>query len=264
MSIRIMSAIFETEFPDYLSFGELRTKASTAKLLLLAIADHANDEGESAYPGFTRLERKTGLSRQGIIDTLKVLKYNGLIVVADEPSKLGTNNYTIYKGAFPCLMDDAEKVSQGTLLVKPLYQGSQATLPEVVKPLDLKHSLITIESPLQRKISIPEGSDIGWMVAGGVPSEEIARQQLKEKQSKEITDLYEREMGYNPLPWGKLEPLKKFLLTKTPDEIHTFAVWSKGKFSPLNPSKARQFPDLVRELWPQSEPQVVESLAHTL
>ena len=117
MSIKIMSAIFETEFPDYLTCGECRTKASTAKIVLLAIADHANDEGESAYPGLTRLEKKTGLSRQGIVDTLKVLVFNGLLLVADEPSKLNTNNYTVVTSAYPTLHNSD---SQATLLVKPL------------------------------------------------------------------------------------------------------------------------------------------------
>ena len=69
MSIKLMSAIFETEFRDLPDEEGNTTKGSTAKLVLLALADHANDEGEGAYPGLTKMERKTALSRQTIINT---------------------------------------------------------------------------------------------------------------------------------------------------------------------------------------------------
>ena len=95
MSIKLMSAIFEAEFHDleYVKDGETRkAKASTAKLVLLAIADHANDEG-GAYPGYTRLETKTALSRQGLADTIDALEYNGLLTVDRKGSRLKTNDY---------------------------------------------------------------------------------------------------------------------------------------------------------------------------
>lgn len=52
MSVRIMSLVFENT--------EL---SSTEKLVMLALADHANDEGKSIYPSQNRLSRKTGLAR---------------------------------------------------------------------------------------------------------------------------------------------------------------------------------------------------------
>lgn len=141
MSIKLMSAIFETEFQDlpYTKDGEERkAKASTCKLLLLAIADHANDYGESAYPGYDRLEIKTALSRQGISDTLNALKQNGLISIDDNPSRLNTNNYTILLSAFPVINSESSH----------LTQASQATLLGRVKPLDSNHQLTTIEPTL--------------------------------------------------------------------------------------------------------------------
>lgn len=142
MSVKLMSAIFETEFRDLQDEDGNNTKASTAKLVLLALADHANDEGEGAYPGLTKMELKTGLSRQTVINTYDALKYNGIIYLKGV-SKLGTNNYTINTDSFPKLLKDA---SQAALLVKPLDPPSQATLPEVVKPLDPNHTL-TINEP---------------------------------------------------------------------------------------------------------------------
>lgn len=156
MSVKLMSAIFDTEFTDlptgeYTADGKAKmAKASSCKIQMLAIADHANDEGEGAYPGLTKLETKTGLSRQGVVDVQKALKFNGLISVLDTPSKLGTNDYKVNLDCFPILKD----ASQATLLVKPLDQsshltnGSQVTLPAVVKPLDLKHPLTTSKPSL--------------------------------------------------------------------------------------------------------------------
>lgn len=138
MSIKLMSAIFETEMRDleYIKDGEYRkAKASTAKLVLLALADHANDYGESSYPGYDRLEIKTALSRQGISDTLEALKHNGLLTVSVKSSRLGTNDYTINIRAFPPMFKEAETLPA---LVKPLDSAesshlthvSQATRPE--------------------------------------------------------------------------------------------------------------------------------------
>jgi hypothetical protein len=64
-------------------------------------------------------------------------------------------------------------------------------------------------------------------------------------------------MGYSPLAWsGRLDRLRKFLLTKSTDEIRTFAAWSRKEFSTFTPAKARQFPDMVIDLWPQAFPVV--------
>ena len=159
MSIKIMSAIFEKEIPDLeyqkrvkrKETNEIVTekriaKASTVALLMLAIADHCNDMGESAYPGITTLEIKTKLSRQGVIDTIEACAQNSLLIVSKKGSKLGSNEYTInleYLG----------------LLVKPLYQkkelASKATLPEVVKPLYLNHHLTILENTNEEPVSIP-------------------------------------------------------------------------------------------------------------
>ena len=128
MSIKLMSAIFETEFRDleYIKDGdERKAKASTCKLLLLAIADHANDYGESAYPGYDKLEIKTALSRQGIADTICALVSNGIMSVKEEPSKLGTNDYVINIESFPKMTESSH-----------LTSTSQATRLGAVKPLD--------------------------------------------------------------------------------------------------------------------------------
>lgn len=184
MSIKLMSAIFETEFRD-LPTGEVdennkekNAKASSLKVTLLALADHANDDGD-CWPGYTRLEKKTGLSRQGIADVIKALKFNGLIFVAEEKSKSGTNYYTINTRSFPHYYDQ----SDDRLLVKPLDYPSQATLLEVVKPLDSNHHITTKESSLgeEEKNSILANSGIEWQILAGaeVSEENLAREKME-------------------------------------------------------------------------------------
>lgn len=103
------------------------------------------------------------------------------------------------------------------------------------------------------KFRAPKAKGLDWLIAAGVNSEEIIRLADNEQRESELLDHYEREMGYNPLTWsGSLERLRRFLLTKTPEEISTFAAWSKREYSPLSPTQARRNPDLVIDCWPQA------------
>lgn len=263
MSIKLMSAIFETEFYDLPmnetdeTGRERKTKASTAKLVMLAIADHANDQGESAYPALTKLEKKTALSRQGVVDALTALKFNGLLLIDPGTSKLGTNNYTINLECFPSLQPNYDP-SQATLLVKPLDYPSQATLPEVVKPLDSNHSLTVLEpssATPRKKVQLPQGSGVDWLIRGGVESSEIAQLNEREQRERKVADFWEKAMGYNPLPWWSekdLTALLRFLMGKTTEEMEVFIAWSKRPFSAFSPEKARAYPRRVIELWPQA------------
>jgi hypothetical protein len=94
---------------------------------------------------------------------------------------------------------------------------------------------------------------VDWLIAAGVGEKEIAATLEKEKKREEIARLYERAMGYNPLPWESSPKLKKlldFLVTKPEHEIEKFARWSKWVFSGFNPAKARLYPNLVPDMWP--------------
>lgn len=143
MSVKLMSMIYGALIGDinYQKGGKSRVaKASTCKIVLLAIADNANDFGESSYPGIRSLERKTELSRQAIVDTIAALESAGYLSIDRRASRIGTNSYSINLVKLkeqaqhhpePELDDDASG-GQATLpvVVKPLYQGGQATLPD--------------------------------------------------------------------------------------------------------------------------------------
>lgn len=199
MSIKIMSAIFETEFFDLpLPHEEGQekarmAKASSVKLVMLALADHANDDGE-CYPGLSRLETKTALSRQGLVDVLSAIRNNGLAFVSDEPSRLGSNLYTINLDCFPKMSDK----DGNRLLVKPLDYPSQATLLELVKPLDYNHQLTIIEPSMaveqspaasvqESKKEVPSNYPIEWQIGAGNTT--VVQRDEKEVQMMDAANL---------------------------------------------------------------------------
>jgi len=138
MSINLMSAIFRTQFRDLQDDAGNTTKASTAKFVCIALADHANDEGEGAYPSIGKLSYKTSLSRTAVINALDALKYNG-ILTANGTSKWDTVNYTVNSACF-------SQDSQPALLVNPLDSPQSTHLTPPVIPVDPNHPL-TIHKP---------------------------------------------------------------------------------------------------------------------
>lgn len=62
-----MGAIFELDIPAY------------DKLVLLAMADHARDDGTGCYPSIDTLARKSSLSRRGVQGIMRRLEDSGLI-----------------------------------------------------------------------------------------------------------------------------------------------------------------------------------------
>ena len=138
MSINLMSSIFKTEFRDLQDADGNNTKASTAKFVCIALADHANDEGEGAYPSIDTLAYKTNLSRTAVINALDALKYNG-VLIPNGASKRHTIDYTINKMCF-------SQGSQRGVLVNLLDPGSQPGILVGVNPVDPNHPLTINES----------------------------------------------------------------------------------------------------------------------
>ncbi len=84
MSILLMSKAFNA-----------KRLTSTQKLLLLALADHANDEGNHVYPGQSRLMLKTSMSRTTVRDTLKALYDIDILQVVREATPSSSTEYRI-------------------------------------------------------------------------------------------------------------------------------------------------------------------------
>jgi hypothetical protein len=159
-------------------------------------------------------------------------------------------------------------------LYRPVYVAKGKGNNPIVKKLD-STPLDSLESSLARekisptsskkeqeykkpKISLPPNSDIGFAIAAGMSSEQIAQENEQVNKTMETASLYESCMGYNPLPWWNdkdLQRLLRFLEAQTPDEIRQFSEWSKRKFSTFDPAKARMNPLKVIEFWPLSKPE---------
>lgn len=127
MSVRTMSLVFEYDMPELKTDDGKTVPDSTAKFVLLALADHCNDEGEGAYPGVKRICKKTSMSSQTVCNALNALRHNGYTTLQDQASKAGTNNYTINLDKFqplefqPLESYDSSQQNQGVLAtrVKP-------------------------------------------------------------------------------------------------------------------------------------------------
>lgn len=83
MSIKLMSAVWERlELDPY------------ERLVLLSLADHADDDG-LCYPSVARLCQRTGMKERGVQTVVKRLAAKGLITIDPNAGRRGANLYTI-------------------------------------------------------------------------------------------------------------------------------------------------------------------------
>ena len=92
-----MSAIFEST-----------TLAPTERLVMLALADHADDSGR-CYPGITRLTQRTGLSERAIQTNIRKLTLAGFIRIESGGGKGKTNLYFISANPAGIALNDTPK-----------------------------------------------------------------------------------------------------------------------------------------------------------
>lgn len=82
MSVHAMAAVWDTDLPTApRSYDDLTISVSTQKLLLLALADHADSEGGGVRPAVARLVRMTGLCERSVRELLRSFRDRGLLVV---------------------------------------------------------------------------------------------------------------------------------------------------------------------------------------
>ena len=71
------------------------TAAGADRLLLLAIADHAGDDGDDAWPSVPTLARKTGISERSVQRGISRLVDGGHLAVTRCAGRNGTNRYRV-------------------------------------------------------------------------------------------------------------------------------------------------------------------------
>src|SRR5687767_7400057 len=109
MSVKLMSMVYAAHFHDITFIHQGKKKGtgegyekkikvlnSNIKSVCLALADHANDEGEGSYPSIDTLISKTELSEVTVVACLHGMKQEQIISYTGR-SKWRTCNYTINK-----------------------------------------------------------------------------------------------------------------------------------------------------------------------
>ncbi|AUR83525.1 helix-turn-helix domain protein [Vibrio phage 1.036.O._10N.286.45.C3] len=76
MSIKIMNAVWSSHLPQSIS----KNKRSTVKIVLLKLADNANDNGK-CWPSMARIAHETELSERSVIRAIDCLKSANIIIV---------------------------------------------------------------------------------------------------------------------------------------------------------------------------------------
>lgn len=242
MSVHLMSAIFQTEFRDLQDEEGRVTKASTAKFVLLAMADHANDEGEGAYPSIESLKKKCALSEQTIRNTFDALLYNGIIFRVGT-SKYMTHNHTINIKAFPA-SENRRDFPPIIIEVKPVEgltggdEGSNRYL-KGVNPVDPNHN-----------ININNKPDMLDM---------LLEQEAKAQPIHNACLAFENALlgsTVSAWPWdsnSKWQKFAKWVAAQDPADFQRYAEWRKsdGKFHAMSNNKIRQDPQMFIDTgWP--------------
>ncbi len=159
MSIHLIDQVWKTPCESH-----------AVKLLLIALADVANDEG-FCWPGLNTLARKCDLSRQGVIDQIEKLEKSGFLIVNRQHGS--TNQYQIvleklpesreqirkdfkeaHQGEF---LDDCPKNNQSTALTTRSQRGG----PLGVNGVDYHQSTAltrsVIDPSIEPSVQPPEG-----------------------------------------------------------------------------------------------------------
>lgn len=113
MSVKVMSWVWDHS----------RSK-KTERLVLLAIADCASDDGANAYPSMAELMRKTGLSERGVQYAVKNLMTMGELFVSANGGPRGCNRYRVIMST-PQAVPPAEFAPPPQILRDTLSDSSQ-------------------------------------------------------------------------------------------------------------------------------------------
>ena len=135
-------------------------------LVLLAIADNANHEGNNAFPSIAELSRKSRLSQRGVRYALRGLEEAGCIITSPQSGPGGCNRYRVVMdpasiAAPPADIAGGQILQDGNLL----QQGGQSATAGVsqiapVTVLEPSTNPKNISSPIADAIEDPVRDDV--------------------------------------------------------------------------------------------------------
>ena len=256
MSVRLMSWAFSLNLPDIeILLGDTvhTIKASTAKFVLLALADCANDHGHGAYPSLNKLASKTSMTRRTVQRSLDALLQMGIIKCSGK-SEYGTDDYSIieksiYGGGF---------LAEGVTLVHMSDDsgtpggdsGAEKVVPESPESL-LKPSIEPSIKRENEKKSIsglpePTGDQLGDWLKG---SEAL---KMKHLAPTLVLETLSREFRFNFPKFGENQALDRVakLIAKDGRDVVKFVIWAKSK--KRDPYWYHMKPDNLWGDWPQA------------
>lgn len=124
---------------------DLQTESLTQKLVLLALADNANDQGV-CWPSIPSLAKKTQMSDRGIQKQLVALQARGWISLSVRFDKSGDRSSNLYRIHIPQVVNTVHH------LVNGVREGGEPGAPGVVNTV---HPESSIESSMNRKGGVP-------------------------------------------------------------------------------------------------------------
>ena len=144
MSIHLTSAVWKHS----------RQQKSGALLVLLAIADYANERG-IAWPAVSTLARKARMSTRNAQRWLRCLERDGELKVLRNQGRCGTNIYQIYLPVGNPAKGDA-RVTGDTCGAKPVTQMSSTSDADAMQSVS--------ESSIQKTPIVPTGDDVDFWI----------------------------------------------------------------------------------------------------
>lgn len=140
MSVRVMAWVWAQS-----------ESTATARFVLLAIADAANDAGAEAYPSMSTLTKKTRLSERTVQSAIRTLESIGELVVYRNAGPKGSNKYRIVMRQTPAESAPPQNlhpaINAGADLAPPQNPAPNPAVPAPQPPQQLhpNHPLTTQE-----------------------------------------------------------------------------------------------------------------------
>lgn len=124
MSIRLMTAAWQTDLP------------ALEKLILLALADHANEDGE-AWPSIATLSRRTGLAERTVQRNLRELELKGYLSISEARGR--SNRYNLHPRQRDTLtiIEPSEEPSGEPLHIFARADGERVQTPPRAKKIPM-------------------------------------------------------------------------------------------------------------------------------
>ena len=192
MSIKVMTMVFDAQLK------------SNQKLVMLALADHANDMGGRVFPSIERVAHKVCLSKRQVQRIMNDLRKEGLIHMTHKASRHRPREYRIDLVKLKAIMVEYEVPVRGDNMT-PL-NGQVGVTPTSPKPSVVK--LTDNKVNLRTNVPHPDSQHPSILVYRSVtnryPKKELYTTIIKAIGDKTEDDLrpYHQEWlerGYNPM-----------------------------------------------------------------